>query len=214
VDAVYDMLAEAIGDFEKSPEVNRFSSKYDSYLAGFVQLTPQEMKGLKLFEGKAKCSLCHLSRPQLSPDGTTMIPPLFTDFTYDNLGIPKSMNPLIASNPIDYGLGGRADIMAMDPLGLQKGKHKVSTLRNIALTAPYGHNGYFATLREIVHFYNTAGIPGMWPSPEVNVNVNRAELGDLRLTSEQEADLVAFMLTLSDGFSPTAPAPFTLPPIP
>lgn len=224
VDAVFAMLAEAIGDFEKSWQVTPFTSKYDAWLAGQAQLTAQEEKGMKLFTGKGKCNLCHLSTPQLSPDGVNMIPPLFTDFTYDNLGIPKSTNVLLINNAIDYGLGARPDIAVADPIvtadgqtvsASQAGKFKVPTLRNIANTAPYGHNGYFATLTDIVNFYNTAAVAGMWPPPEVSMNVNRAELGDLHLTTDQVADLVAFMQTLSDGFMATPiTAPFFLPPMP
>jgi len=214
VDAVYEMLADAIADFEKSYELNQFTSKYDAWLAGSYVMTKQEEKGMKLFNGKAMCNLCHISTPSLAPDGVTALPPLFTDFTYDNLGIPP--NPLLVGKPIDYGLGGLPNIAVYDPITMADGavvsasnvgKFKVMTLRNIALTPPYGHNGYFATLKEIVNFYNTAGVPGMWPPPEVALNVNRAELGDLRLTGEQENDIVAFLMTLSDGFLPAPVAP-------
>jgi cytochrome c peroxidase len=82
----------------------------------------------------------------------------------------------------------------------QNGKFKVMTLRNIALTTPYSHNGYFKTLKEIVHFYNTRDIPGMWLAPDVAENVNTTELGNLELTAAEEDDIVAFLNTLSDGF--------------
>ena len=93
------------------------------------------------------------------------------------------------------------------------GKHKVPTLRNLDLrpdeesVKAYGHNGYFKTLEGIVHFYNTrdakpvcpgpyteaqALAAGCWPAPEVAENVNTAELGDLGLTAEEEAAIVAF----------------------
>lgn len=211
-DALYDMAADAIADYEKSREVNPFSSKYDYVLARKAKLTAQERLGLKLFNGKGLCNKCHISTPLKSPDGG-IIPPLFTDFTYDNLGIPRSTNPAIAQAPIDLGLGGRPEIAALDPKGLQKGKFKVPTLRNIALTAPYGHNGFFATLTEIVDFYNTAGIRGRWPKPEVPQNVNREEMGDLKLTRQEVAAIVAFMNTLSDGYGPPLPN-ITLPPFP
>ena len=102
--------------------------------------------------------------PIWSPNGK--VPPLFTDFTYDNLGIPKSDHPLLVNNPIDYGLG---DVVGD---GAENGKFKVMTLRNIALTAPYAHNGYFKKLKDITHFYNTRDVPGAlkkgadWPTPE------------------------------------------------
>lgn len=209
---LYDMAADAIAAYEKSREVNQFSSKYDYYLVGKTRLTAQEQWGLKLFNTKGLCNKCHISKPLKGPDGST-IPPLFTDFTYDNLGIPRSTNPAIAQAPVDLGLGGRPEIAALDPKGLQKGKFKVPTLRNIGLTAPYGHNGYFATLTEIVDFYNTAGLPGRWPKPEVVQNVNREEMGNLKLTKKEVAAIVAFMNTLNDGYGTPLPK-VNLPPFP
>jgi len=198
----YDMIADAIGEYEKSSELNQFSSKYDLYLAGKVTLTQQERRGLELFEDedKAKCAECHPSEP--GEDGT---PPLFTDFTYDNLGVPKNPeNPFYylpkEHNPdgvhfVDLGLGGELNKPS------ENGKFKVPSLRNIALTAPYFHNGIFKNLRQVVVFYNTRDV-GPWAPPEVRANVNREELGDLGLTEREVDDIVAFMLTLSDGYDP------------
>ncbi|MDU0459712.1 MAG: cytochrome c peroxidase [Geobacteraceae bacterium] len=210
--ALYDLTADAIAAYEKSREVNQFSSKFDHVLAGKARFTPQENLGLKLFNGKGLCSKCHISEAGKSPGGG-MIPPLFTDFTYDNLGIPRSNNPALANAPVDLGLGGRPDIAAIDPKGLQKGKFKVPTLRNVSLTAPYGHNGYFATLTEIVEFYNTAGVRGRWPEPEVPQNVNRKEMGNLKLTKKEVAAIVAFMGTLTDGYGQPLEG-IVLPPFP
>jgi cytochrome c peroxidase len=194
VDTAYDLVAKAIASFERMHQVNRFSSKYDYYLKGKVTLTDQENRGLQLFSGKGNCSACH---PSTSADGKT--PPLFTDYTYDNLGVPKNMEYpyyLMDTSPYpDPGLGKTVG----DPA--QNGKFKVMTLRNIALTAPYSHNGYFKTLKDIVHFYNTRDIPGMWPEPDVPETVNKTELGNLGLTDQEEDDIVAFLLTLSDGFA-------------
>lgn len=201
----YDKTAQAIAVFEQSTRFGKFNSKFDYYLAGQAKLTAQELNGLALYEGKALCSVCHPSAATVNPDGT-IVPPLFSDFTYDNLGIPKSLNPLIADLPIDLGLGGRLN----DPA--ENGKFRVQSLRNIALTPPYGHNGYFATLEEIVRFYNTAG-DGTWPDPEVLDNVNRIELGNLGLTPQEEADLVAFLMTLSNDYKDTMPANIVLPPM-
>jgi len=85
VTRAYDLIADAIAAFEQSAEVNRFSSKYDAYLAGKTKLSDDEMSGLKLFEGKAKCVNCHPSRTSAAAT-----PPLFTDFKYDNIGVPKN----------------------------------------------------------------------------------------------------------------------------
>ena len=230
----YDRMAKAIGEFEKTPLFTKFDSKYDYYLAGMTTLTKQEEKGLKLFEGQGMCALCHLSAPSIAPDTVSALPPLFTDFTYDNLGVPQNVN--IPGMPIDPGLGGNPYIVANDDgtgnlINPQMGKHKVMTLRNIELTPPYAHNGVFTTLAQIVHFYNTRDVLGVcvdnndpgfgttcWPVPEILQNVNTAELGNLHLTADQEADIVAFLLTLTDGWGtangmPALPRP-PMPPMP
>ncbi|MCK7580713.1 MAG: hypothetical protein MZV65_37130 [Chromatiales bacterium] len=161
---------------------------------------------------------------------------LFTDYTFDNLGLPKNpenpfyyadpqFNPL-GTNWVDLGLG---EFLASQtthpewvPLAPENyGKQKVPTLRNVDkrpspdFVKAYGHNGYFKSLKRIVHFYNTrdvlpkcaasvtdaeAEMMGCWPMPEVPVNVNAKELGDLGLTEDQEWALVEFMKTLSDGW--------------
>jgi cytochrome c peroxidase len=197
----YDLIANAIAEYERSSEVNQFSSKYDLYLAGNVDLTEQEQRGLGLFEdiNKGKCAECHPSRP--SDDGT---PPLFTDFTYDNLGAPQNPeNPFYylpkELNPdgvyfIGLGLGGELNKPS------ENGKFKVPSLRNIARTAPYLHNGIFKNLRQVVVFYNTRDV-GPWAPPEVRANVNREELGDLGLTEQEVDDIVAFLQTLTDGYN-------------
>jgi len=210
VQKVYDQIGYSISAYEHSSEVNPFTSKYDYYLAGDAKLTSLEKKGLKLFNGKAKCSLCHLS------DGDK---PLFTDFTYDNLGIPANpANPFYTMpesiNPdgyawVDWGLGGFLKSAGYDTSVYEPelGKHKVPTLRNVdrrpypGFVKAYGHNGYFKSLEEIVHFYNTRDVE-VWAMPEVPATVNIEELGNLGLTPAEEAALVAFMKTLSDGFIP------------
>ena len=226
VDQAYGYIARAIAAYEGSREVNQFSSKYDAFLAGRVTLTPQETNGLALFGGKARCATCHPHQP--ARNGA---PPLFTDFTFENVGIPANPdNPYYAdtvANPAgrdwrDEGLGGF--LATSDAFGryasAQTGKHRVPTLRNVDLrprstfVKAYGHNAYFKSLEAIVHFYNTrdllpecrresapAGIE-CWPQPEVAANMNRRQLGKLGLTHEEEAAIVAFLRTLSDGYTP------------
>ena len=182
-------------------------------------MTAQEAWGLELFEGKALCAECHTS--EKGPNGEL---PLFTDFTFDNLGVPKNPeNPFYGMdtvyldngdpiNPdgaswIDPGLGGFLETTEWAYLASQNmGKHKVPTLRNVG-KAPgknypkaFMHNGVFKSLEEVVHFYNTRDVEA-WPAPEVADNVNTDELGDLRLTADEEAAIVAFMKTLSDGYT-------------
>ena len=225
----YDLMAKAIGEFEKTQLFNKFNSKYDYFLAGQGTLTADEKKGLKLFEGKAKCALCHISQASIAPNGGPM-PPLFTDYTYDNLGVPTNayidiLKPDTAPQPADLGLGGVLDDPAQD------GKFKVMSLRNIEITAPYAHNGVFQTLEEIVHFYNTRDVLGIcptdnmdpgfgvtcWPAPEVRANMNVAELGDLSLSAKQEQRIVLFLKTLTDRDLTDFPSVFdaaAFPPMP
>jgi cytochrome c peroxidase len=127
---------------------------------------------------------------------------MFTDFTYDNLGVPKNTEFPLETAPDDLGLGpivGDAN---------EDGKFKVMTLRNIGLTAPYAHNGLFKRLKDIVHFYNTRDVPGAlprgmdWPPPEVPATINTTELGNLGLSDDDEDALVEFMKTLDDGWTP------------
>jgi cytochrome c peroxidase len=212
-DLAYDKIAEAIAAFERTPVLNRFSSKYDAYLKGKAKLSAQELRGLALFEDPAKgnCAICHTSRPD-----ATNRKPLFTDFSYDNLGVPRNPdNPFYnmpyntaGKNFVDQGLGGALGAAS------ENGKQKVPTLRNIAITAPYMHNGYFKTLRGVVDFYNTRDVKppcsdpftaehqaitqGCWPAAEVVDTVNHSELGNLGLSSQEVDDIVAFMLTLTD----------------
>jgi cytochrome c peroxidase len=216
VEGVYEKIARSISAYEKSAEVNPFTSKFDYYLKGEATLTEQEAWGMELFNGeKAMCSACHLSEP-----GDNGEPPLFTDFTYDNLGIPRNpANPFYTMPPwinpdgmawTDWGLGGflKSAGFSEDVYMPELGKHKVPTLRNVDLrpypefVKAYGHNGYFKSLEEITHFYNTRDVDPMWPAPEVPETVNVDELGDLGLTAEEEAAIVAFMKTLSDGYIP------------
>ena len=201
VAGTYDFIAGAIATYERSAELNRFNSKYDGYMAGKVELTAAELRGLALFEGRANCSLCHTARP--AADGT---PPLLTEWEYHNLGVPRNPANLFYTVPltfnpdgaayIDYGLGGRlgeAD---------QMGKFKTMTLRNIGVTAPYMHNGAFQTLTQVVDFMNSRDLGG-WPAPEVPLNVSTV-IGNLGLGATDVQDVVAFLNTLTDGYAPPA----------
>jgi cytochrome c peroxidase len=227
VSAAYDRIGMSIAAYERSREANPFSSKYDYWLDRKVKLSDQELEGLELFEGKGKCDECHPSRT--GPKGT---PPLFTDFTFDNLGVPVNpKNPFyrmpVQWNPegaafVDTGLGGylKGAGYKQSQHEPEMGKFKVPTLRNVdkrpspGFVKAFGHNGYFKSLKEIVHFYNTRDVLGScekssdprpgencWPEPEVSSNVNREELGSLGLTEKEEEAIVSFLRTLSDGYS-------------
>lgn len=207
VDKIYDQVGLAIAAYEGSGEVNQFSSKFDYVMKGQAEFTQQEAWGYELFKGKGKCDLCH---PSTSDDDEKKI--LFTDYTYDNLGVPKNpRNPVYMYNPefVDQGLGGFLATVDKwkEYADDNRGKHKVPTLRNvdkrpgIGFTKAYTHNGYFKSLKEVVHFYNTRDLPGApWPPAEYSENINRGELGNLGLTDAEEDAIVAFMTTLSDGY--------------
>jgi len=244
IETNYNRIGEAIGSYEASAEVNQFSSKFDMFWGNLNDagmdvteinimnwedytgygLSDEETEGLAVFndESKGMCALCHV----LDSDGET--PPLFTDFSFDNLGTPKNPdNPwynmdevyLDDGSPInsegdawiDPGLGGFLENhphaywagMAAENYG----KHKVPTLRNVAkgpsgpFPKAYLHNGVFISLYDVVHFYNTRDVED-WPPAEVAANVNTEELGDLGLTLREEMLIVKFMGTLSDGYRP------------
>lgn len=205
-ETAYDKIATALAEYERSDEFKPFTSKYDYYLRGMVDLSDEEKRGLEVFESRVKgnCRSCHESR--IAPDGTH---PLFTDYGYDNVGTPKnSKNPFYTQdsrhNPdgydyVDTGLGG-----SLGDSG-ENGKFRTPTLRNVALTAPYLHNGVFNTLEEVVDFYNTRDTSTKWAAAEYSANVNKendegSPMGSLGLTDQEVRDMVAFLKTLSDGY--------------
>jgi len=198
-ETAYDKIARAIAAYERTKVFSPFSSKFDAYIKGTATLSAQELEGLSLFEGKGGCVACHPTRP--TADGT---PGLFTDFTYDNLGVPKNMAiPAYAAdaNFIDIGLAGNSKVIADGRAAQNRGKFKVSTLRNIALTGPYMHNGVFKTLKEVVSFYNTRDTnQSRWGAAEIPETINHTELGNLGLSDSEEDALVTFLQTLTDGY--------------
>jgi cytochrome c peroxidase len=208
VEGVYERIGRSVAAYERSPEVNPFSSKFDLFwdnalLAGKdvtkikcgmggggggmggamgcpgggmdpnrwtafrnLGLTDAELQGLAVFNDRAECASCHTLEP--GPGGY----PLFTDFGYDNIGVPKNpVNPFYnmpaAWNPdgenwVDYGLGGylKSAGYPLEVYEPELGKVKVPTLRNVDLrpsedfVKAYGHNGYFKSLEDIVFFYH------------------------------------------------------------
>jgi cytochrome c peroxidase len=215
VDAAFEQVAAAISEYEKSNEVSPFTSKFDYYLAGKVALTAQEAQGYALFTGKANCVNCHAIAP-VGPNDPVQQSYLFTNFAHQNIGVPKNPgNPyyamLTALNPdgskyVDFGHG------AVTGVSTENGKFKIPSLRNVAITPPYMHNGVFHTLREVVVFDNTRDERNAsWPPPEVPQNVHRHmpmadgtcepnTLGCLKLTDEEVDAIVAFLTTLTDGY--------------
>jgi cytochrome c peroxidase len=217
----FQRMALALQQFQlEDPAFRPYSSKYDEFLRGRAELSEQEKRGLALFNSPSKgnCAACHPSGK--GADGSL---PLFTDFTYDNLGIPR--NRALAQNAdaqfFDLGLCSRegGDLAARGDLC---GAFKVPTLRNVALRKTFFHNGRFTTLKETLAFYVQRDTqPERWYPlkadggvdkfddlpPTYRANVNTAEPpynrrpGDApALTDAEIDDVIAFLRTLSDGY--------------
>lgn len=204
MDKAFDAVADAITAFEETEEFSPFNSRFDRYLRGEARLTEQELRGLDLFkaEDKGNCAACH-PVPNLS---STKAESLFTDFTYDNLGVPKNIKVRLNNGKglsfLDDGLFDNSQVN--DPE--LRGAFRVSSLRNIAVTAPYMHNGVFKELATVVHFYNSRDVVGAlnpetgsaWRPSEVDGTKNTDELGNLGLTNKEIDDIVVFLKTLTD----------------
>ena len=222
-DDAYERIKLAIQAYEKEDtDFRPFSSKYDAFLKGTTTLTTQELRGLALFNDplKGNCSGCHPAKTSL--DGT---PPLFTDFTYDNLGVPRNAELSVNADPSYYDLGLCArtggDLAARTDLC---GAFKVPSLRNVALRKALFHNGYFKNLKDALTFYvqrdtnpekfyplKTDGTVDKFDDlPEAykkNVNITEVpynrQVGDAPALSDAEVDdVVAFLQTLTDGWTP------------
>jgi cytochrome c peroxidase len=190
----FDEFAQAIAAYEGSDSVSSFTSKFDYFLAGKATLTPQEANGYELFRGKGSCNTCHLdgrSSTQLGGSDTgqaASVQPLFTDTTYNNLGLPKNVElPWYSedtpdqwgftANPLGFGFTDEGMGLFLDgyygaPPNLDwgvllpqfEGKFQTSTARNAAMVPypgfvkAYMHNGYLTSLKEVVHFYNTRDV--------------------------------------------------------
>lgn len=236
VDRAYDFVSEAIARFEQSDVFSPFTSRFDAFLRGEVELDEREDLGFELFKDpeKGNCVSCHAG----DVASTNPADWLFTDFTYDNLGVPRNTQIPDNDNPEYFDLGlcqqaGLADRLPdaiEDKIGFVHGlcgAFKVPTLRNVARTAPYMHNGYFDDLRKVVDFYATRSTaPERWYPTEAdggvrlyddlpepyhgNVNVEEVpydrKCGEQpRLTSAEIDAIVAFLQTLSDGYRVEAP---------
>jgi cytochrome c peroxidase len=238
-DHVYDAFGLAVSAYELSPEVSPFSSKFDSVQAGKGQFTSEEALGYQLFRGKARCNECHRDggpgEEPLFTDFTASnlgVPrnsgvQIYYEGPPDRTGYTP--NPA-GTEYLDPGVGGF--LLRLKSLSGQlnpdskwiklapkfAGRFQVPTLRNVDMrptpdfVKAYMHNGYFKSLKEVVHFYNTRDVlpkckasdPGekimCWPPPEDATNLNRKQLGHLGLTEQEENAVVAFLRTLTDGY--------------
>lgn len=198
------LVAELIAGFERSASFATFDSKFDRVLRGEASFSAQEQRGHDLFvaEDKGNCAACHPVPNRESSQSEA----LFTDFTYDNLGVPANLNVRhVNGKAEDYRDVGLAGTPQVSDESL-RGAFKVPSLRNVAVTAPYMHNGVFKDLRTVVAFYNSRDVRNAlnpetgksWAAAEFDDTKNTDELGDLGLSDEEIDDIVAFMHTFTD----------------
>jgi cytochrome c peroxidase len=204
----YAAMSTSLAAFERNEFFSPFDSKYDRYLRGEYQPTEQETLGMTLFFSNqfTNCNQCHQLQQLPEAERET-----FSNYTFQNIGVPANQ-ALRAAN----GLGeahvdtGLAQNPAVDDTAAAQGRFKVSTLRNVALTAPYMHNGVFQDLRTVVKFYNKYLARGSkaqinpetgepWGDPEVAANLATEKLEFGRALDDRGIDaLVAFMRMLTD----------------
>lgn len=199
----YKFMQKAISAFEQSDFFSPFDSKYDKFLRGEYELTLLEDLGRTLFfsNNNVSCSSCHVLKKEDAPKET------FTNYQYHNIGVPKNpkLTKLIPSlsDDVDHGLLDNPNITDKN----QDGKFKVPTLRNVAITAPYMHNGVFQDLETVVLFYDKFNNPERttnpetgkpWGEAEVPKTVNLKLLKAKKLTQRKVDALVAFMKILTD----------------
>jgi cytochrome c peroxidase len=203
----YEAIAEVIAEYEKTDTFSPFDSKYDksklaTYNVDYYQMSEEEEEGYELFfSDKLHCNQCHSVS---SGDESTV--ELFTNYRYENIGVPKNEIALIARDgdisTTDYGLG--EDINNTEFYG----KFKVPTLRNIAVTGPYMSNGVFKNLETVIKYFNYMAGAGniinpetneTWSDPEVNSTVNTEVLSSMEPLSDSEISaLISFLKLLTD----------------
>jgi cytochrome c peroxidase len=197
----FTALTQVIASFERTDEFSPFDSKYDRYLKDEYDLTALEDLGKSLFfsNNNNSCATCHVLKGE-DKEGET-----FTNYEFHNIGVPSN-NKLRAKNgvkDIDNGLLNNPAVHNEK----EKGKYKVPTLRNVAVTAPYMHNGVFADLKTVVEFYDKYNnqdrtinpeTQKVWDEPEVKETISTKELKAKALNDRKVESLVAFMKLLTD----------------
>lgn len=175
-------IRRAIAAYERS--LLAFNSRFDRYIRKQGNtLNKDEISGFNLFMGKAACGTCHFM-----PLFSGMVPPLYTESEWEILGVPAladSLQPAVDSDQGRY--------LAKN-INLHKGAFKTPGIRNIALTAPYMHNGVYQTLEEVLAFYNRGGGAGAGE----NIPYQTLPSDPLELTAEEQQQIIAFMRSLTD----------------
>jgi cytochrome c peroxidase len=195
-------LKMALSSFEESAIFSPFDSKYDRFLRGEYVLSSQQELGKALFfSGNLSCMNCHVLHGE-DQKGET-----FTNYEFHNIGVP--VNAFLrqknrrSEGQLDFGLGQNPQVKDQE----HKGKFKVPSLRNVAVTGPYMHNGLFKNLETVILFYDKynnheqtinpeTGKP--WGEPEVPDTIGLHKLKMKRLNDTKIKALVAFLETLTD----------------
>lgn len=200
-------MSSSIAAYERTELFQPFDSKYDRSLRGEVNLTEQEELGRVLFFSNqfSNCSKCHKQQLLGGAEKET-----FTNYQFHNIGTPinSAARALNGAKPGHLDQGLRDNLAATDTQFA--GKFKVPTLRNVAVTGPYMHNGVFRDLRTVVAFYNKYNSKNprhqidpetnaAWGAPEIAETISKEELeSGSALNSKRIDALVAFLRTLTD----------------
>ena len=175
-------IANAISSYIRT--LKSFNSRFDQYMRGDKTiLSATEKNGFNLFAGKAKCATCHYI-----PLFNGLVPPVFSETESEVIGVPRSLNKKPAVLDDDSGKYN------FTKSKVDNHSFKIPTLRNIALTAPYMHNGVYNTLEEVMEFYNNGGGKGLKIAPSNQT----LPFDKLNLSKKEITEVIAFMRTLTD----------------
>ncbi len=169
--------------------LSSFNSPFDKYVRGeMAEIDPAVKRGFNIFMGKGACGTCHFA-----PTFNGAVPPFYSESETEVLGIPTKADTM--NLELDPDLGRYASGYPRDRADFFKYSFKTVTVRNVALTAPYMHNGVYNTLEEVVDFYNRGGGAGMG----LPLDHQTLPFDHLNLSKQEQADLVAFMEALTDN---------------
>lgn len=185
-------IARALAAYVRS--LKQYNSPVDRYLRGeSVTLEPEVQLGFNLFMGKALCGTCHFA-----PTFSGLVPPYFSENESEVLGVP--LDPEAAVLALDPDLGRYENGRPRDRAAHFQHSFKTPTVRNVALTAPYMHNGAYRTLDAVVDFYNRGGGAGLG----MDVPNQTLPFDSLSLSTTEQRALVRFMEALTDTSGLTA----------
>ena len=196
-------LAQALKALERfeleDPSFHPYSSRFDQYLDGALQLTTQEQHGLRLFNDpqRGNCASCHLDTQ--GADGSH---PLFTDYQFEALGVPRN-DELGVNAAKDYFDLGACGPLRLDQAGQRQycGMFKTPTLRNVAIRKVFFHNGRFHELRDALRFYVRRDTdPKLWYPTSADGDVDKFD--DLPPALRGNVDVIDEPLTRHEGARP------------